>query len=254
MEGSFSPSKAEQRLRSVVAEIEADISKTDADCEKLYGSSSLAHPRPVPFFGKVHEAQYLTLSPNPSPDDIGAPTPNCDLAQYCFDYFHSGLALHRFFPDWESGLAALSPCQLSYSNNLAHVDLSPRATRSLTSVNKSKDHKLFKQMIDHDVRHLFRILDVVWPHLRGLFAAGAGTKSEYIDRVLGEHGREFGFELQPPAKAREARPRLYEISYQGQSRPLFFCPIGPSARRPGQQEQFRAQFSENATLLRQVFC
>jgi hypothetical protein len=251
MEDFFSSSEAEQQLRSIVVEVEADISKTDADYEKLYGST---RSRPVAFFGRVHEAQYLTISPNPSPDDIGAPTPECDLAQHCFDYFHSGIAAHRFFADWKTGLAALFPCQLSYSSNLAHVDLSPRATRSLTSTNKSKDDKRFKQMIEHDVKHLFRILAVVWPHLRGLFAAGAGTKNQYINYVLGKNGQRHGFEFQPPVKARDTRPKLYAVAHQGQSRPLFFCPVGPSALRPGEQQRFLAQFSENATLLRQVFC
>jgi hypothetical protein len=131
----------------IVAEIEAEVSATDRQFDGLYDTSSQSRPRPVPFFGSLHSARYLTISPNPSADDVGSPAQGCDLAQHCFGYFQRpDVKPHDFFPDWETGLAGVLPDRLSYSINLAHVDLSPRATRSLTAINNSgEDIKCFKE-------------------------------------------------------------------------------------------------------------
>jgi hypothetical protein len=139
----------------------------------------------------------------------------------------------------------------------------------LTAINRSKeDVKRFKEMIRHDVKYLFGLVAIVWPNLRGLFAAGTVTKSKpYIDKVLSQYGPQFGFEFRavrpfsavgnetlgtPPAKDKDARPKLYEVSYARDRKPLFFCPVGPSAKRPGQVQQFRRQFSDNANVLKSV--
>ena len=190
--------------------------------------------------------------------------------QHCLDYFQRPAAKpHDFFPAWEAGLSGILPDRLSYSGNLAHVDLSPRATRSLTGINKSKeDVKRFKEMIGQDIKYLFRLIAIVWPNLLGIFAAGTVTKSKpYIDKVLGSYGPLFGFEFRvvrefpavanealgtPPAKDEDARPKLYQVSYRWEHKPLFFCPVGPSAKRPGQNHQFRRQFSDNSNVLRQA--
>lgn len=189
---SFGAAETEHKIAMIVAEIEADVSATDPRFDGLYETRSGDPLRPVPFFGPLPSARYLTISPNPSADDSGCPTSNCDLAQHCLGYFQrSDVKPHDFFSDWEAGLAGILPGRLSYSSNLAHVDLSPRATRSLTAINKCReDVRLFKEMIGYDVKHLFRLIAVVWPNLRGLFAAGTVTKSKpYIDKVLGITGR-----------------------------------------------------------------
>ena len=264
---AFSPAKAEQELTRIVAAIVAEIAETDHEFRSLYNNPSLPD-HPVPFFGGVPSASYLTLSPNPSSDDFGAPTMGCDLTRHCLDYFnHAGVKPHQFFPDWEAALAGLSPCRFSYSSNLAHVDLSPRATRSLTALNTSDATKLFLRMVGLDIKHLFRILAVVWPNLRGLFASGTVTDDRYIDEILRKYGPFSGFEfgrphlLPPatrpgakPAKSRRSHPKLYQVSYKGEIKPLFFCPVGPSAKRPGQKEQFLAQFRDNAAFLRPILC
>jgi hypothetical protein len=257
-------------IANIVAEIEAEVSATDKQFDKLYDSRPGGRPRPVPFFEPLPSARYLTISPNPSNDDVGSPTFSSDLIRHCLGYFQRpGVNPHEFFPDWEAGLAGIRPGRLLYSGNLAHVDLSPRATRSLTAINKSKeDIELFKVMIGQDIKYIFRMMAVVWPNLFGLFAAGTVTKSKpYIDKVLARHGPRFGFEFRlvrsfpavpnvalgsSPAADEDARPKLYEVSHDREHKPLFFCPVGPSAKRPGQRDQFRRQFSDNANLLQKV--
>jgi hypothetical protein len=258
---SYSPAEAEQKLRSIIAEIDAEIAQNDEPFRSLYNDPSCL-VRPVPLSGRVPSARYLTISPNPSADDLGSPPMDCDLAQHCLDYFHHAtLKPHHFYPDWESGLGALFPSRLSYSSDLAHVDVSPRPTRSLTAINKSDAAiKLFLQMVGLDIKYLFQILAVAWPNLRGLFAAGTVTKKKYIDKILCQYGPRLGFQFScihvfpAAAAAEDSHPRLYQVSYKGRSKPLFFCPVGPSARRPGEKKLFLAQFRDNATYLRPMFC
>jgi hypothetical protein len=43
------------------------------------------------------------------------------------------------------------------------------------------------------------------------------------------------------------------VTFGGRSLPLFFCPVGASADRPGEQKYFQAQVKENAEYLRSLF-
>jgi hypothetical protein len=263
MPTSFDPDAAKAELKKIIEEIETDTARTDQQLADLY-DPTLAFRRPMPLFGRAFSTAYLTLGANPSADDLRAGNWHRDreLPGQCFDYFHSPTVRpHHFFADWESGLALLSPCKFSYSLNLAHLDLSPRATKSLSAINKSNDDKRrFMLVVKHDIEYLFRILAVLWPNLRGLFAAGTVTDDWYIDEVLCRHvpGVRFQFRrvcvLPVAAKSERSHPKLYELSYEGVSKPLFFCPVGPSATRPGMKERFLAQFHDNAALLRSVFC
>ena len=53
-------------------------------------------------------------------------------------------------------------------------------------------------MVGLDIKYLFRILAVVWPNLRGLFAAGTVTDDKYIDEILRKYGPCSGFEFGRP--------------------------------------------------------
>src|SRR5579864_6518006 len=107
MDDKFNPAKAEQELRRIVTDIKSEIEESDDEFRSLYNNPS-SPDCAVPFFGKVPSARYLTVSPNPSAHDAGAPPRACDLAQHCLDYFSRGtFQPHHFFHDGESGLRNL---------------------------------------------------------------------------------------------------------------------------------------------------
>jgi len=97
-------------------------------------------------------------------------------------------------------------------------------------------------------------------NLQSLFAGGTVTDDWYIDEILCRYlpDPRFRFRrlrvLPAPAKSERPQPKLYDVSFAGVIRPLFFCPVGPSATRPAMRERFLEQFRDNAALLRTVHC
>ena len=151
---------------------------------------------------------------------------------------------------------------MSYaSGGLSHLDVSPRATKSLRAINSVGNAVIndFLAMARADASYLFEILAIVWPQTRGLFAAGTITKKKYLDAFLAavgpSHG--FGFRRRCVFSGRATSPlasgKVYDVTFGGRSVPLFFCPVGASADHPGEQEYFRAQVKENAEYLRTLF-
>jgi hypothetical protein len=247
------------RLRSMIANAEAEVLASDAGFRHLYDNELVT--RPVFCFGRTPISSYFTIGANPSADDFRAGRWGAgDLAAQCFSYFDR-VVPHDYFPNWE---AALEPLKLGASyagGGLSHLDVSPRATKSLRAINKLGDAVIndFLAMARIDASYLFMILSIVWPQVRGLFAAGTITKKKYLDSFLSAAGPMHGFVLrrQRVFSGRAATPlacsKVYEVTFAGRSVPLFFCPVGASADRPGQQEYFQAQIKENADYLRSVF-
>lgn len=247
----------EGRLRSVIERAEIAVLANDAGLRHLYDDDVVT--RPLFCFGRAATASHITIGANPSADDFraGRWNPVADLADQSFSYFDR-VVPHEYFRNWE---AALSPLGLSYRAGLAHVDVSPRATKSLRAINKLGDPVIddFLVMARSDATHLFGMLAVLWPQLRGLFVAGTITKKHYLDAFLRSAGARHGFVWRRHAvfPGRATTPaacsKVYDLRYLGRSVPLFFCPVGASADRPGDQEYFQAQVRDNVTRLRSVF-
>jgi hypothetical protein len=144
---------------------------------------------------------------------------------------------------------------------LSHLDVSPRATKSLRVINKLCDAVIndFLTMARADATYLFEILAIVWPQVRGLFVAGTITKKKYQDAFLRAVGPSHGFvfrrRLVFPGRAASplASSKVYDVTFGERSLPSFFCPVGASADRPGEQKYFQAQVKENAEYLRSLF-
>ena len=247
----------EGRLRSVINGAEFSVLANDAGLRHLYDDDIVT--RPVFCFGRPATASHLTIGANPSADDFRAGRWNAvgDLADQSFSYFDRALP-HDYFMNWE---AALSPLGLSYHDGLAHADVSPRATKSLRAINKLGDPAIdeFLAMARSDAAYLFGMLAIMWPQLRGLFVAGTITKKQYLDAFLRSAGERHGFVLRRRSvfPGRAANPaacsKVYDVRFGGRSVPLFFCPVGASADRPGDQKYFQSQVQDNAAHLRSVF-
>ena len=247
----------EARLRSAIGRAETAVLANDAAVRHLYDHDVLT--RPLFCFGRVAIASYFTIGANPSADDFRAGRWGAgDLASQCFTYFDR-VTPHGFFPNWEAALEPLTT--MSYaSGGLSHLDVSPRATKSLRAINSLGDAVIndFLAMARADASYMFEILAIVWPQTRGLFAAGTITKKKYLDAFLAavgpSHG--FGFRRRCVFSGRATSPlassKVYDVTFGGRSVPLYFCPVGASADRPGEQEYFRA-VKENAEYLRTLF-
>ena len=249
---SFVDGVMEARLRSVIARAEAGVLRNDARFRHLYDDDVVT--RPLFCFGRVPIASYFTIGANPSADYFRAGRWGAgDLASQCFSYFDRAVP-HDFFWNWEAALEPLWHGVSYKSGGLAHLDVSPRATKSLRAINKLGDAVIdeFLAMARADVSYLFAILAMVWPQVRGLFAAGTITKKRYIDAFLVDVGPSHGFVFHRRGGPL-AHSKVYDVTFGGRSLPLFFCSKGPSADRPGEQEYFRAQIRENTEYLRSLF-
>ena len=251
--------EVESGLRSLLLRGEAEILANDSRFRHLYDSG--LETRPLFCFGRVPASSYFTIGANPSADDFRAQRwTSGDLASLCFSYFDR-VVPHDYFRNWEDALSPLYK-GLSYkSGEMSHLDVSPRATKSLRAVNKCGNTVIndFLTMARGDASYLFAILALVWPQARGLFAGGTITKKKYIDEFLAEVGPSHGFRFQHRrdftgrAGGPRSRSKIYDVTFRGRSVPLFFCHVGASADSPGDQAYFRSQVQENVDHLRPLF-
>lgn len=249
----------EDRIRAVMHRAEREVLLSDAAFQHLYNPE--VRTRPLFFFGRAATASYFTIGANPSADDFrrGNWRANDDLADQALSYFHDErIAPHVYFRNW---VAALAPLGLTYHDNLAHLDVSPRATKSLQVINQLGARTIgdFLSMARADAAYLFALLEIRWSELRGLFAAGSITKARYLDAFLREVGPRYGFSFRRKrvfagkSKGPGSCSKLYEVTFRGCAVPLFFCHVGPSSHRPGDQEYFQQQVIDHQEFLRSLF-
>jgi hypothetical protein len=140
---------------------------------------------PVPFFGDLGSAVVLTIGVNPSSTEFSPwrgwsqqrMLPQ-DLCHRLLGYFKcTRCRPHPWFAEIEEALNILGR---SYGKDAAHLDLSPRATRSMRTFKSSDDKREFVKMLQEDVVWLGEalscasqarlivfvghVLDVVDPH------------------------------------------------------------------------------------------
>ena len=181
---------------------------------------------PIPFFGNILTAKVLTIGVNPSADEfVGRGWPDqmdCEsLTHRLLHYFQSPPGPHPWFSPWIEALALLD---IDYARGeAAHLDLSPRATISMSSV---PDTNLFLGMASHDLRWFFEFLPECF-QARLLMAAGTVTERWYINQFLALHARQHQLEIQPPPQSSD-RCVLYDANHLGKNMPLFFSSVSPS--------------------------
>ena len=209
-----------ERMRTVIVA----VARTDETYRPNFKSGLTTFP--IPFFGNILTAKVLTIGVNPSADEfVGRNWPDRfdtdALTHRLLHYFDSPLGPHPWFSPWTEALGLLD---VEYARGeAAHLDLSPRATVSMSSV---PDTNLFLGMISHDLRWFFDFLGEC-TQARLLMAAGTVTERWYINQFLALHGPQHRLEIQPPPQTSD-RCALYAATRLGKNLPLFFSSVSPS--------------------------
>lgn len=199
---------------------------------------------PVFFFGDPNGAIASTVGVNPSAGEF---SPNRKWTSYnhidkllnrCRNYFEGPLGIppHPWFETWEEFLKKIG---LSYRGTprAIHVDLSPRATRSMSALQKNGDDfsALFLDLIQNDLGYFFTQLRS-HPEIRYLYAAGSITKKFYVIEFLQKYSdrHECSFRaVMPFVRGGQGQIGLYKLDLKDRNpRYFFFCSTSPSSRLP----------------------
>lgn len=228
----------------------------------LYG-----HPPPkymIPFFGDLLKAQALTVGLNPSSREFA--TNRCwndgltakGLATRLSAYFSPGkhtsfVTRHPWFDQWDTVLTLYGYSYAGQSNNslkrAAHLDLSPRATRAVSTVTRTADERSrFLRMVRQDLQYFFRALRLA-RRAQVVFMAGSVTGRYYMNEFLHVHAHEYGYLCHDDVIVIDRNPyaTIFTLSEIGtttrgrgrastsgtlrlaSSLPVYFCGTGPSA-------------------------
>lgn len=218
-----------------------EVYETNYEYRELFKNGE-AHP-PIFFFGDPNGAVAATVGVNPSAEEFipargwGPEYENSDLLiQRCRMYFDNpkGISPHPWFSIWKDFLNKIG---LSYRTDprAIHLDLSPRATRSMSSLQRGSKKllNLFLDLVEHDSKYLFEQLRT-FKAIKHLYVAGSVTKKYYLIEFLENRQRELGCRLKtlvPFRRGSQGKLGLYTIDV-GDNLPryLFFCSTSPSAR------------------------
>lgn len=222
---------------TLVQRVLEQVSATDARYTALYRSDVSVHP--IPYFGRLTEAEVLTLGLNPSskeftksrkwPSQISAAA----VAARLNDYFDAtDPPPHRWFSEWSTALRALGA---SYDGTLtrraAHIDLSPRATRGASAFNREPLRSVFLDMLRCDASVLIDVLETA-SKAKCVLAAGSATGLYYINEFI---DREVEGIVVAGSWRRGAGPgqtaMLMLTLPSGRRLPTFFCSTGPTSPR-----------------------
>lgn len=219
-------------LTSLVDDVFAHAKKPNADYAVNARRGVVGHP--IPFFGDPVTAQALTVGVNPSAEEFAATRwPNEisaeRLCRRLQQYFQQREApAHPWFTKWAE---VLSPLGYDYTRNLAHLDISPRATMSMGS---APDQAAFVRMLEADAGWMFRLLPLC-ANVRMMFLAGAVSKKEYMFEFLRRVAPRFDFSLEMQrfvtTETKRQSPRLLRLCGRGVNLPVFFVSNSPSSRQ-----------------------
>jgi hypothetical protein len=214
--------------------LDRELLETQAQFQQLFDPNLFTWP--IPFFGRLFDADVLTVGVNPSlgefQNERWADVRNCAQAEdRLLNYFHSSIPLpHPWFKTWELALNEIEASYYGKSKYLAaHLDLSPRATKFMSEA----DRELFIEMVRNDLFSFIRFLNLA-ERVRFAFMAGTVTGDFYINHFLSEHlpeGAELRGSFSPgnqPGPAKVVFPRLITTKKE---LPVFFCSCSPSDRQ-----------------------
>jgi hypothetical protein len=132
------------------------VKENDNEFADFYVGNQLRCP--IPFFGDLAKASYLTVSVNPSSQEFRLlrgwsefdVTEPAKLAWRLVNYFrNSKAAPHPWFGEFEEALRVGGH---SFQTDTTHIDLSPRATRWMTGFDDGgQNSKRFLKMLKDDL-------------------------------------------------------------------------------------------------------
>ncbi len=188
---------------------------------------------PIPFFGDP-SAPFFTVGVNPSWTEFKSRDRRDDYEpaecyQRLIGYFSSGFPFHRWFSYWDEAIALLGH---GYQTDTFHLDLSPRATRSMGSFRDERE-EIFLGMISSDLDYFAKLLTERISTLKGGFMAGTVTGRYYMDDFVSSRISRHGFQMKPIKASRKDgyAVKLYHLHHhlRQEPMPLAFFPRSPSA-------------------------
>ena len=217
--------KVEDHLKKVTANMN--------ETRHLYESLQ-PKTEPIPFFGDIENAHILTVGVNPSstafdrirgkPDErdkIVADNLNSRLQNYF------ALYSHKWLDFWELALEPLGASYQAGSAHLAaHLDLSPRATKSMSSTNRDT----FLAMMKEDAKWFFELLPQC-KSARVMLIAGSVTNRYRIDEFVECIAYRHGYKLDEPSAPRAEGIGFNRLSGHGVDIPMFFSSVSPSDKQ-----------------------
>lgn len=231
-------------LTDLVGALRAYVAQTDAHYARNYKAGVRTHP--IPFFGDLSTATVLTVGLNPSATEFegrGWPETLDDaaLTERLVRYFER--PPHPWFAAWEEALAVIGA---SYRRNAAHIDVSPRATRSASSV---PDPLLFEEMLARDLPWMLRLIEAA-PQARLLLLAGTANRREYLNefiakRLPASEARLEGHLSRAPGPGKVSH---HALVVGARRLPVYFCSSSPSDQR--NRTMLRERIARDASLLR----
>ena len=210
------------------------VARTDHKYAINYQQGRDVHP--IPFFGNINTAEILTVGANPSntefldkrqwPKEIDT----IYLMNRLMNYFnYPEVVAHDWFEKWQKALRHLNR---SYSDGTAaHIDLSPRATLGLKSLN---DENNYNKMAEEDVKWFFSLLNLC-DKVKLILIAGTIPKG-YINKFLEDHSDENSFKWMFACKIKKghAFTSSHKLKFKDKTYPIFYCSSGPSdTKNPG---------------------
>ena len=194
---------------------------------------------PLSCFGNPADAIVVTVGLNPSLTEFknGRPWPailtHTELAGRSRNYFspHAPCQPHAWFKPWSEGLACLD---VSYQNGSAvHLDLSPRATRSVSAMKTAAQKTLFLKMVERDLWVFFTSLQLC-QNAKLILMAGSVTGKYYMPEFLHSLAPDYGYNLDRPFHRSEhsgkGKTSWHRLSGLGRQIPVFFCSSSPADR------------------------
>ena len=229
-------SKPSSKLIELVAEIQKQVEKTHPIYAGNFVSNLVTHP--IPFFGKLAEAEILTVGLNPSPrefDNARWPVFKIApefLASELYNYFENDHRLwHPWFEKWATATSQLETNLQYKSGRVAHIDLSTRATQVMSRVPKVE---VFAKMIREDLVWLSALIECA-KSVKILLIAGAVNREKYLIEFLAKHGREYQITVIRKVDGTSRSLGFYELHIGSHSLPVFFSGSSPSARDNGEK-------------------
>ena len=231
-------SKPSSKLIELVAEIQKQVENTNSTYAENFVSNLITHP--IPFFGKLEEAEILTVGLNPSPGEFENkrwPNPKIDpelLASELYNYFeHDHRLSHTWFDKWMAAISQLEKNLQYKSGRVAHIDLSPRATKIASRVPQAET---FTEMIRADLVWFPALIERA-KSAKILLIAGAVNKEKYLIEFLAKHGgaHQIIIVRNRIDGGKNRSVGFYELRVGSRSLPVFFSGSGPSARDRGEK-------------------
>lgn len=218
----------------------SEINKSNSKYEPLFVERRACPP--IFFFGDPEGAAVATVGVNPSAGEFskhrkwGPEYSVSLLLERCRNYFDkpAGVPPHPWFQVWEDFLDDIGVSYLT-SPRAVHLDFSPRATRSMSSLQKESEQlmDLFLDLAESDLKYFVRQLRT-YPSIRYLYVAGSVTKKYYCIEFLEENSSNLGYRLKPVMpfeRGGRGQVGLYKLDMgDAVQRYLFFCSTSPSAR------------------------